>query len=422
MPIAFFKRHVKPVAFLVLFATTLLVVRFATSQRSTTSPFSIVRNCDDGTEMNAATWYENGVESSLNFLGKKEGNEYSTGLRFQLDVSDDVERIFYARLRFASAGSRLTSPMSTVIEGVVQNASPTFASDDRPSQKGPRTKNKVAWEIDEAWLEGDEALPLFYSSPDITPIINELLQKSGTVRELTLVLTAQNRAGVPENNFVSFYDYHYGEGREKRPVELEIFETVYDTFLGKELLGRVSDRSAEIYLYSLIDTDVHVEYGTRPGQYPQRSELLLDQSAGRKIRIELQSLAPDTRYYYRLAYRKAGENAYEKGVERSFHTQRPEGASFTFSIMSDEHLLSSFVRIEEKTESFLYSPEMNRRLYETTLQNIADSHPDFLISLGDFANTEFYNGRNATLYQDALERYLLQRTYIDKIATPFPSI
>jgi len=113
--------------------------------------------------------------------------------------------------------------------------------------------------------------------------------------------------------------------------------TTPDLFIGKELLGRVTDRSVTVNLYAKTGMDVYLEYGTMPGAYPHGTALHQG-SAGRPLEIKLEKLRPDTRYHYRLVYRRTGAVKYQFGPDRSFHTQRPKNSRFVFAVQAAEHI------------------------------------------------------------------------------------
>ncbi|MFH2000088.1 MAG: metallophosphoesterase, partial [Planctomycetota bacterium] len=378
---------------------------------------TIVMDSDDGTEVNQITWFEHGTQTFNNRLGHELGDDYLIGLRFGMDGFRSGDKVTYARLRFASRGSVLNGSLNLLIEGVLQ-ASPTpFSSFERPSLKLPKTTVKIPWTIREPWEIGSNPIPLWYSSPDIAPIINQILGLPdwGFDPECkSIIITIKSIDDCPsETNYLQFRDFRYGTADLKCPVKLETFRTVYDTFLGKELLGKPTDRSVTVRVNSLIDTDVYAQYGTLPGLYTHKTELLPNQPAGKPVDIDIRHLQPDTRYYYRLQYRKASCGDFETGEEYSFQTQRSEGSGFVFAIQADEHLQGMHKLPENLNDQMLY---------KTTLQNVADSKPDFFISMGDFAHTEFVEGmgRNACTYEEAADRYLLQRKYIDSIGHSIP--
>jgi hypothetical protein len=377
---------------------------------------SLLYTSDDGTEVDTTDWYENGIQPSINYLGKQSsGERYDGGFRFHVENLSQGEEIVYARLRFASRGGDITSNVKLLIEGVLQESPTTFSDSQRPSQKTPKTNSKIEWEIYEPWLEGDLLSPLLYSSPDISPIINEILALpdwgSGPEGKTLALTILDNGSSANETNRIYYEDLWNEDDTLSTPVQLELYKHVYNTFLGKELLGRVTDASVTVNIYSLLETDVYIQYGTAPGVYSLTTSEHLCRPAEQAVEIVLNDLMPDTPYYYRLAFRKSGDAVYEFGEEHTFRTQPPPGASFVFAVNADEHLQN------------MYTSPVNTRdmqLYQQTLQNVAAAYPDFLISLGDFAQTQFYQGRDAAHLEEAKERYLLQRKYIDAITHSIP--
>lgn len=387
---------------------------------------TITQDSDDGTEMDRLRWTENGVLSIANLMGRDaQGVTYEAGLRFHLDELEQGQEIVYARLRFASLGGIMASGVRLLIEGVLQESPGTFSQAERPSQKLPKTQAQVAWDIEETWIAGEalagvKSVPLLYSSPDISPIINEIvaLPDWGTGSEgKTLIITISDRSSEEgELNWAGYQDYKADSDIDS-PVTLEIYRTVYDTFLGKELLGRVTDHSAAVSLFSLIGTDVFVAYGALPGTYTDTSEVLVGQAPGRRITITLSDLEPDMTYYYRLHFRRTGDPSYQTGEERSFHTRRSIGSEFTFAILSDEHVDAMYR---------LPPDAAGQALFRQTLRNIEEGNPDFFISLGDVGiygdmfPPDFDPGESTVFFMEGLQRYLRVREYLDLIAHSIP--
>jgi hypothetical protein len=124
----------------------------------------------------------------------------------------------------------------------------------------------------------------------------------------------------------------------------------------------------------------------------------------------MDGLLPNTRYFYRLRYRRPGEPEFAAGPERSFHTQRPPGEAFTFTVQSDSHLLEAIREQDQATQT----------LYRLALQNALAGAPDFHIDLGDTFNSEFYGGRNAVDLAESVERHLDQRPYLGLVCHSAP--
>jgi predicted phosphodiesterase len=111
------------------------------------------------------------------------------------------------------------------------------------------------------------------------------------------------------------------------------------------------------------------------------------------------SLRPDTRYHYQFRWRPAGSAPFSTSPNYSFHTQRPPGSTFTFTIQADSHL-------DEHTDP---------ALYRQTIANVLADAPDFHVDLGDTFMTEKHVSR-----EDAATQYLAQRYYFGLVGATSP--
>jgi phosphodiesterase/alkaline phosphatase D-like protein len=108
-------------------------------------------------------------------------------------------------------------------------------------------------------------------------------------------------------------------------------------FTGTELLGRPTDSSITLNVIADASIQAYIEYGTESGAYSGATETV-SQPADSPIEITLSGLSADTKYYYRFVYSSdEGVNWHERD-EHTFHTQRPAGSTFTFTITADSHL------------------------------------------------------------------------------------
>jgi hypothetical protein len=366
---------------------------------------TIIQNSDDGTEVNNQTWYNDGYKYTLNYIGS-DSNQYDTGLRFLTPSLKQGEEITFARLRLASNGSSINSQASLTIEGVLLENPSTFSQSNRPSQL-PKTNTKTNWTVADNLEVGHPAFPIYYSTPNIAPIINEILSLPnwGSGEKSIAITITSSSTGT---NYVKFDDFK-SQTIVTAPAILEIYKTPYETFRGKEILGRVTDTSAVVSLYPLMEMEVSIEYGQSPNSYPLKTPLY--QTLPEKTKeILLENLKPDTRYYYRLAYRVPGSQSFEKSHERTFHTQRSPGSSFSFAVQADSHLVDTH-RIPKKLDYL--------DIYKISQDNIQKKNPDFLISLGDFVGTQV-PGLDSKSQNDSIERYLIQREAIDDICHSIP--
>jgi len=131
---------------------------------------------------------------------------------------------------------------------------------------------------------------------------------------------------------------------------------------------------------------------------PEQKTVLFDMKPGVAREIVLDNLPADTACRYRLVDVDNQPLPAEWGAG-TFHTCRPPGASFTFTIQADSHL-----------DGFCL-PE----LYKQTLANAAACKPDFHIDLGD----TFMTGKIATR-EAAARQYVAQRYYFGLIAHAAP--
>jgi hypothetical protein len=129
-----------------------------------------------------------------------------------------------------------------------------------------------------------------------------------------------------------------------------------------------------------------------------------------KIEVELGGLRPDTRYYYRMRYRRTGAGQLGASPERTFHTQRAHGQAFVFVVQSDPHLIGHVTAARQQALA----------LYRRTLANELASGPDFMIDLGDTFHTQYFAGRDARDLDEAFDRHLHHRAYFDLIGHSVP--
>lgn len=134
-------------------------------------------------------------------------------------------------------------------------------------------------------------------------------------------------------------------------------------------LGRPTDRSVTINVLSAQDLEVQVAVTSLAGEAP-RMLPVSRLASGRPAEIELAGLAPSTRHAYRVRVRTPGETAWREGSGGAFHTQRPAGEAFTFTVQGDSH---------PERQGRMFEPD----LYEQALANVAADAPDFHVLMGD---------------------------------------
>ena len=158
------------------------------------------------------------------------------------------------------------------------------------------------------------------------------------------------------------------------------------------ILGRPTPNSVTISVLCYEDTEGGLAYGTQRGKPASSTPTRLFKK-GEPVEIVLRALEPNTQYYYQ--FRSARTNS----EEFTFHTTRPPGSTFTFTITADSHL-------DEHTDPVIY---------QRTLANALADAPDFHIDLGDTFMTEKHPNREA-----AAKQYVAQRYYFGQLCDSVP--
>lgn len=168
------------------------------------------------------------------------------------------------------------------------------------------------------------------------------------------------------------------------------------------ILGRPTDKAITANILFDENVEFYIEYGKSNSVYEAAIPVKRN-TANAPDEVEINNLQADTKYYYRLLYRKSGIGDYTQSPQYSFHTQRAKGADFTFVIEADEHL---------------YDKKGVRSLYKVTLQNQAKDSADFLISLGDTFGDDHTPDETTSKDMDELHRDYLQ--YLGAVCHSMP--
>lgn len=168
------------------------------------------------------------------------------------------------------------------------------------------------------------------------------------------------------------------------------------------ILGRPTDKSVTASILFDKKVDFYLEFGTQKGVYSSKTAVLTN-TANTPNEVDMQGLAANTRYYYRLQYRLSGATNYTPTPEYTFITQRPVGAAFTFAVESDEHL---------------YDKKGVRSIYKLTLQNQLKEQPDFMLSLGDIFGDDHTPTTTTSKDVDDLHKDYLQ--YLGEVCHSMP--
>lgn len=155
------------------------------------------------------------------------------------------------------------------------------------------------------------------------------------------------------------------------------------------VLGRPTDTSITVSVMFNANMQFFIEYGTTSGSYPLSTNQIVH-TLNVPDEVDLHNLLPNTKYFYRLKYKTTTASAYSFSPEYSFFTQRAKGATFTFTIETDEHL---------------YDKKGVLNMYNITLQNQAADKPDFMITMGDIFGDDHTPTTSTSYQMDTLHKY-----------------
>jgi len=150
------------------------------------------------------------------------------------------------------------------------------------------------------------------------------------------------------------------------------------TILGAEFLTLPKTDGVTLNLIASVNQEVFVEYGTQPGKYTLATTPTTFNIDNAKpefknpIRIPITGLQTDTEYYYRVRHRNIGAAFFNARGERAFHTARPRGTTFSFTVTADPH-------IDVNTDM---------QLFWRAMQNISIDNPDIHMDVGDIFMTD----------------------------------
>ena len=392
-----------------------LLQRLTTGRQFLSIP--IADDADDGTEVDGTSWFPDGYwYTGLNLIGLAGTESCDLGLRFRVPDLVAGETIAYARLLLPATDDGYVESVGKLrISGVDADCVDNFEL--TPPSQLPKTSASVYWDFATNWPENagsSDCYPLYRATEDLSPIINEILRRPdwGVCEDgRTLGLVVEN-LGVMDSNYLVVQDTFETENcpNPRHGPILQIFRTVPSTFLGREFLGRPTNDSVTIHALSLLTLDVFFEYGPQPGIY-QKVTPVVRYPGGSPIEAVLDRLNANSRYFYRMRYKLPSESFYRAGRERSFVTQRAIYSTFTFTVTADSHITLS-----------KYSPDGAdlQALYRRTLRNVMMDAPDFNIDMGDIFFLDSKGGRFILDLQDAIDRDLLQRPFMDLIAHSSP--
>lgn len=209
---------------------------------------------------------------------------------------------------------------------------------------------------------------------------------------LRLLLFLTLAAFGTQTNEIKSAHAHRGPG-QTNSFNLAVPAHAYDL-----ILARPERNSITLSVLAYQNMEGFLAYGTRADGCTNHTPMRQFQ-AGMPVELVISSLEADTGYYYHFCARLSGATQVVSGPEFSFHTARPPGSSFTFTMTADAHL-------DEHTSA---------QVYQLTLANIRADKPDFHIDLGNLFMTDKHATRD-----EAFRQYLAQRFYLGQIGCTVP--
>ncbi len=212
---------------------------------------------------------------------------------------------------------------------------------------------------------------------------------------LSSLLAAQQEPGRGRNGG------NKGGGGRGYPALAQDFKTDVPEHAYDLILVRPTPSSITLSVVCYADAEGFVEYGLTPDAMsgktgPQQC------AKGAVVLFSLPELKLDTAYCYRFRFRPAGSEAkaeYAASEVGRFHTPRPAGSAFTFTIQSDSHL----------------DANMTPEVYGQALANALADKPDFHIDIGDTFMTD-----KRRAFREAAPQYLAQRYWFGRLCHSAP--
>lgn len=206
---------------------------------------------------------------------------------------------------------------------------------------------------------------------------------------LILALGAGLRAQAPPDP---------AERRPPKGPEAGVFLTEVPAHPGSVLLGRPTRTTVTVSLLWQQDVDAELVWGRDPEHLPSRGRTL-HLRAGVPQEVLLEGLEPDAAHAYALLDAASRRRLLPVGGLGAFHTARPPGAPFTFTLTADSHLDGG----------------CSLERYRQTLAAALAQGPDFHIDLGDTFMTDKHASR-----EEAAKQYAAQRFHLGALGQAAP--
>lgn len=309
--------------------------------------------------------------------------------------------------------TRLFLPIGPHPDGTRMRLRATF--DDRPPKDDtfPSDGPVVDWVLDEPLVDPWETAPerkdnlsracapFLRATPDLSP----LLAGHAGATSVTFLLEGVDGGGTWP--IVDRQEVEDVECVGVLSARLEIRPTARAALVAHEMLGRPTDDGVTISLMSLVDGELRVVTKVIGGDTTTIGPMPM--SADRPLQIPL-VVGADTSARYRVEVRRRPEDPWEAGPDHSFHTRRPAGKPFAFTVTADGH----YINMEHRRA---YG---HIQLLQRTMAQIEREHPDFHLDLGDTFNGESYRSFDAVDDEEMARRHLAVRPWFEIVGSGAP--
>lgn len=163
--------------------------------------------------------------------------------------------------------------------------------------------------------------------------------------------------------------------------------------------GRPTPASLTFSVHADEALEVYLELGGTPGQVSRRTAMA-STAPERPAELTVGALAPGTRYFYRVRYRRPGQQAYATEPEQMIATARRGTGAFSFGVQG---------------ASRPDDPAFDVERYARTLDRARRELLDFYVLLGDDFGAPLLESRT-----DADARYRRQRRFLAPLASSTP--
>ena len=220
-------------------------------------------------------------------------------------------------------------------------------------------------------------IPLFLTVLLIVPVISCFSQKEKNGGQ-----KKRNQQGVNQVR---------GQGNGNRINNLAVNA-------GNVIIGSPTNNSITASIILEKDAEGFIEYSTERSKYNNQTAVFKTANS-EPFEINISGLKPNSQYYYRLRYRKAGEKNYSSTNESWFATQKNTSTSFSFGVQGDSH---------PERVGKMFHPD----LYRQTMKHVAERKPDFYFMLGDDFNIDRLVASNTATSYNVEPVYKIQRYYL----------